>query len=87
VLALVQPLHGLTFGAMHLAAMRVLTRLPPEQAATAQTLHASLGVGLASGLLTLASGPLYAGLGGSGFWMMAVLCALSLPLALRLGRV
>jgi PPP family 3-phenylpropionic acid transporter len=86
VLALVQPLHGLTFGAMHLAAMRVLARLPAEQAATAQTLHASLGVGLASGLLTLASGPLYATFGGAGFWAMAGLCALALPLALRLGR-
>jgi PPP family 3-phenylpropionic acid transporter len=86
VLVLVQPLHGLTFGAMHLAAMRVLARLPAEQAATAQTLHASLGVGLASGLLTLASGPLYATFGGAGFWAMAGLCALALPLALRLGR-
>ncbi len=86
LLALVQPLHGLTFGAMHLAAMRVLGRLPPDRAATAQTLHASLGVGLSMGLLTLASGPLYAGFGGAGFWAMAGLSALALPLALRLGR-
>jgi len=78
-LAVVQLLHAATFGAQHLAAMRVLARLPPAQAATAQTLHASLGVGLASGLLMLASGPLYAGFGGGAFWAMAGLCALALP--------
>jgi MFS transporter, PPP family, 3-phenylpropionic acid transporter len=83
-LAAVQLLHAVTFGAQHLAAMRVLAGLPPAQAATAQTLHASLGVGLASGLLTFASGPLYAALGGRGFWVMAGLCALALPLAWRL---
>jgi PPP family 3-phenylpropionic acid transporter len=83
-LAAVQLLHAVTFGAQHLAAMRVLGGMPSAQAATAQTLHASLGVGLASGLLTYASGPLYAAWGGQGFWAMAALCALALPLAWRL---
>ncbi|WP_149540828.1 MFS transporter [Siccirubricoccus phaeus] len=83
-LALAQLLHALTFGAMHLAAMRVLGALPPGQAARAQTLHASLGVGLASGVLTFLAGPLYAAWGGAGFWAMAALCALALPLSLRL---
>lgn len=85
-LALVQPLHAATFGCMHLAAMRVLSGLPAGQAATAQTLHASLGVGLAMGLLTFGCGPLYAALGGAGFWLMALLCVLALPLALLLRR-
>jgi PPP family 3-phenylpropionic acid transporter len=85
-LAAVQLLHALTFGAMHLAAMRVLARQPPERAATAQTLHASLGGGLASGLLMLAAGPLYAAAGAQGFWVMAGLCALALPLTLPLAR-
>lgn len=85
-LALVQLLHGATFGAMHLAAMRVLSRQPPERAATAQTLHASLGGGLASGLLMLAAGPLYAAAGAGGFWVMAGLCAMALPLTLGLKR-
>ncbi len=85
-LAAVQLLHAATFAAMHLAAMRVLGRLPAGQAATAQTLHASLGVGLASGVLLLAAGPLYAAAGGAGFWAMAALCLLALPLALRLPR-
>jgi MFS transporter, PPP family, 3-phenylpropionic acid transporter len=83
-LAAVQVLHALTFGAQHLGAMRVLATLPPGQAATAQTLHSSLGTGLAMGVLTFLSGPLYARLGGSGFWAMAGLCAAALPVALGL---
>ncbi len=83
-LAAVQVLHALTFGAQHLGAMRVLATLPPGQAATAQTLHSSLGTGLAMGLLTLLSGTLYDRLGGDGFWAMAVLCAAALPAALGL---
>jgi len=83
-LAIVQVLHALTFGAMHLAAMRVLGDLPPSQAATAQTLHASLGVGLTMGVLTFLSGPLFAAWGGQGFWIMAGLCGVALPLAWRL---
>lgn len=84
VLALVQPLHAATFGCMHLGAMRVLAGMPPGQAATAQTLHASLGVGLTMGVLTFGCGPLYAWAGGAGFWAMAALCALALPLAVLL---
>ncbi|MDB5369120.1 MAG: Transporter, major facilitator family protein [Roseomonas sp.] len=85
VLAFAQLLHGLTFGAQYLASMRLLLALvPPHQAATAQSLHASLGVGLTSGLLTLACGPLYAVWGGGVFWAMAALCAVALPLGWRL---
>ena len=85
-LALVQLLHALTFGAMHLGAMRVLAALPAGQAATAQTLHASLGVGLTMGVLTLLCGPLYAAWGAQGFWVMAALCVIAVPLALRLPK-
>ncbi len=83
-LAGAQLLHAATFGAMHLAAMRVLAGMPLHQAATAQTLHASVGVGLAFGMLTFGSGLLYARAGGQAFWAMAVLCALAVPLALAL---
>jgi MFS family permease len=83
-LAAVQVLHALTFGAQHLGAMRVLATLPAGQAATAQTLHSSLGTGLAMGTLTLLSGPLYERFGGGGFWAMAGLCAAALPVALGL---
>jgi PPP family 3-phenylpropionic acid transporter len=87
-LAFAQLLHAATFGAQHLAAMRVLVRVvPPRQAATAQTLHAALGAGLPMGLLMLAGGPLYAALGGSAFWAMAALCALAIPASAGLRRV
>lgn len=83
-LALVQPLHGFTFAALHLACMRLIQVIvPPHLAATAQALYA-LGAGAASALLTLASGRLYASLGPLGFLAMAILCAAVPPLTLRL---
>ena len=43
---LVQPLHGLTFAAQHLAAMAVLVRVVPGRlAATGQSAYAFLGTG------------------------------------------
>jgi MFS transporter, PPP family, 3-phenylpropionic acid transporter len=82
---LVQPLHGLTFAAQHLAAMAFLGKLVPQRlAATAQSAYASLGSGFATAALTLAAGPLYTRFGARGFWAMALLCALALPLALSL---
>ena len=81
-LVLVQPLHGLTFAALHLACMRVLLAVtPPSLAATAQAMYA-LGAGAATALLTVASGSLYARLGGQAFFVMALLCAAAIPLAL-----
>jgi PPP family 3-phenylpropionic acid transporter len=87
-LALVQPLHGLTFAALHLACMRLIAAIvPPHLAATAQALYA-LGAGATTALLTLASGRLYARLGAEGFLVMALLCAAAVPLTrgLRRGR-
>jgi MFS transporter, PPP family, 3-phenylpropionic acid transporter len=79
-LALVQPLHGLTFAVLHLACMRLLaTIIPPHLAATAQAMYA-LGAGATTALLTLASGRLYASLGPHGFLVMALLCAVAMPL-------
>jgi PPP family 3-phenylpropionic acid transporter len=83
--ALVQPLHGLTFALFHLACMRVLGRtVPPGFEGTAQALYATVGVGAASALLTLASGSLYSSLGPPAFWFMAALCAVAVPLTLSL---
>jgi len=83
--ALVQPLHGLTFALLHLGCMRVLGRtVPPGFEGTAQALYATVGVGAASALLTLASGSLYGSLGAQAFWFMAALCAAALPLTFRL---
>ncbi len=83
---LLQPLHGLTFAALHLATMGLLTKtVPPRLLATAFGVQASLGAGLAGTMLTLAAGPLYGTLGAGGFWAMAALCAVALPAAARLG--
>jgi PPP family 3-phenylpropionic acid transporter len=80
-LALVQPLHGLTFAALHLACMRVIAAIvPPHLAATAQAMYA-LGAGATTALLTVASGSLYGAVGAQGFWVMALLCVAALPLA------
>jgi len=85
VLALVQLLHGLSFAAQHMAAMAVLARLAPDRlGATAQSLLASLGTGLFTAVLLLAAGALYERVGTDGFWAMAALCGLAMPLALRL---
>jgi MFS transporter, PPP family, 3-phenylpropionic acid transporter len=82
---LLQPLHGLTFAALHLATMRLLAEtIPPRLSATAFGVQASLGPGLAGALLTLAAGPLYGNFGAGGFWAMAALCAIALPAALTL---
>jgi PPP family 3-phenylpropionic acid transporter len=84
-LALVQPLHGFTFALLHLACMRLLLRIVPQGLeGTAQALYAAVGVGAASALLTLASGALYGSLGAEAFWFMAALCAVALPLTLKL---
>ncbi len=73
VLAAVQLLHAATFAMQHLSAMLVLSRgVPPERAATAQALHAALGMGAPTGLMMLLCGWLYARGGGLVFLAMAV---------------
>jgi len=84
-LALVQPLHGITFALLHLACMRLIARIVPQGLeGTAQAIYGTVGIGAAVALLTLASGALYALLGAQGFWIMAALCALALPLTWKL---
>jgi PPP family 3-phenylpropionic acid transporter len=86
-LALVQPLHGVTFAALHLACMRLIVVIVPQDlAATAQALYA-LGATATTALLTVVSGRLYASLGAQGFLVMALLCAAAAPLAVRLRSV
>jgi PPP family 3-phenylpropionic acid transporter len=81
-LAAIEPLHGLTFALLHLTCMRLLAECVPRHlAATALTLYGTVGIGVPTVLLTLASGPLYTRFGAYGFWVMAALCAAALPLA------
>lgn len=87
-LAAVQLLHAATFAMQHLSAMQTLTRtVPPERAATAQALHAALGMGAPTGLMMLVSGWVYARWGGAVFLLMAVMGAAGLPIAFRLRRL
>ena len=84
-LALVQPLHGITFALLHLACMRLIARTVPQGLeGTAQAIYGTVGIGAATALLTLVSGVLYARLGAQGFWVMATLSALALPLSWKL---
>lgn len=87
ILAAVQPMHGMTFALLHLAAMRLIAGVVPERlAATAQTLYGTLGLGVASAVLTAAGGLLYGAFGAGAFWVMTALCVAALPLAAGLGR-
>jgi PPP family 3-phenylpropionic acid transporter len=80
-MALIEPLHGLTFALLHLTCMQVLTRtVPREFAATAQAVYGTVGVGIATSALTFVSGQLYAHLAAHAFWVMAGLALLALPL-------
>lgn len=80
-LVAVQALHGLTFALMHLAAMGIIARaVPARLSATAQTVYGTFALGIASAVMTFASGYLYGWLGMRAFWAMAALCALAVPL-------
>src|ERR1700722_6145875 len=81
-MALVEPLHGLTFALLHLACMQMLSVVvPPALAATAQGIYGGVAVGTMTAVMTLVSGPLYGALGPRAFWVMALLCAAALPIA------
>jgi len=81
-LALIQPLHGITFALLHLACMRLLAGIVPDYlAATAQAIYGTVGIGAAAALLTVISGLLYAQMGAWAFVVMSVLCLAALPIA------
>jgi PPP family 3-phenylpropionic acid transporter len=69
-----QTLHALSFGCAHLGAMHYIGgRVAPELSATAQSLYSGVVWGVFLGLGLLAAGPLYAGLGGHAYAVMAVI--------------
>jgi len=81
VLALIQPLHGLTFALLHLACMQIMgTLVKTPIAATAQTIYA-FGSGLVTAALTVLSGILYASHANAAFLLMGLLCLVALPFA------
>ncbi|NKB49163.1 MAG: 3-phenylpropionate MFS transporter [Alphaproteobacteria bacterium] len=83
-LAIVQVLHGVTFGAVHLAAMHFVARnAPPGLSATAQGIYASM-TGLAMGLAMIGAGRIFAAFDGKAFFAMAVISAIGTVMALLL---
>jgi PPP family 3-phenylpropionic acid transporter len=87
VMAITEPLHGLTFGLLHLACIDMISRVVPVQlAATAQTFYATIAMGATSAAVTLVAGLLYGHLGAAAFWVMAAMCALAVPVAGTLRR-
>jgi PPP family 3-phenylpropionic acid transporter len=85
VLALLQLLHALTFGAAHLGAMHHLARrLPPDQAATGLALYSAVVGGIGQGLILLLGGALFGYAGGLAYLAMAALAALGAVIALAL---
>ena len=86
--AMLQLLHGLTFGATHLGAMNYLARtVPPGAAASAQALYAAASAGLGSGIVMLGAGALYAAFGARSYVFMAALAAAGLAAAIQLARL
>jgi PPP family 3-phenylpropionic acid transporter len=80
-LAVVQPLHGLTFALLHLTCVQLIVQtVPMRLAATAQSFYAFAG-GLASATLLFVSGTTYAEFGGAAFLLMASLCVIAVPVA------
>jgi MFS transporter, PPP family, 3-phenylpropionic acid transporter len=87
-MALVEPLHGLTFALLHLACMQMLSAIvPPALAATAQAIYGTVAVGAMTAILSLVSGPLYGAFGARAFWAMALLCVAALPIAFAMRRI
>ncbi len=86
----VQWLHGLTFGAAHLAAMHYILRTIPEQmSATAQALYSGLATGVIMGVTMLVAGNLYERFAGGAFYAMIALSlagGLAAIVLARMGR-
>ena len=86
-MALIEPLHGLSFALLHLACMRLLgERVPSGLAATAQAIYGTVAIGAMTALLTLVSGTLYGRFGHIGFWAMAALCLCAMPFIAKMAR-
>jgi MFS transporter, PPP family, 3-phenylpropionic acid transporter len=80
--ALVEPLHGLTFALQHLACMRMIQEIVPSHLnARAQAFYGTLSIGATTAVMTFVSGQLYARYQANGFWVMAAMCVIAIPIA------
>ena len=84
-MAVVEPLHGMTFALLHLACMEMIGRVVPARlAATAQAFYGTIAMGATTTVVTLGSGELYGRFGSASFWAMAFMCGLAIPLVFGL---
>ncbi|MGQ0457595.1 MAG: MFS transporter [Hyphomicrobium sp.] len=82
-----QALHGVTYGASHIAAIHfVHTAAPRHAAGTGQALYATVAAGLAMGAATLIAGWLYKPGGAAAYLAMVGVAGVSLAGALALRR-
>ena len=82
-----QALHGITFGAAHLAAIAYMTdEVQPNLTATAQGLYGAVVGGVALGAVTAVCGPVYTAWQGQGFLAMALVAGVGLLGSLLLSR-
>lgn len=83
ILFIVQIIHGLTFGASHLAAIHYLSsRVEKGYAASSQSLYSALPLGLGLGLSTYIGGVIYEYYASGAYFFMALLCAIAFLLSL-----
>jgi MFS transporter, PPP family, 3-phenylpropionic acid transporter len=80
-LAIIEPLHGLTFALFHLGCMRIIAdTVPRSLAGMAQAFYGAVGIGGATALSSILSGWLFARWGPAGFWGVALLCCAAFPI-------
>ena len=88
VLVPLQLLHGITYGASHVAAIHFIKQAVPRHASgTAQALYATVAAGLAMGIATLIAGWIFSAYGSASYFSMAVVSALALLAAVRLLQI
>lgn len=85
ILIPLQILHGVTYGATHIAAIHFVRLAVPRHAAgTGQALYATVAAGVAMGVATVIAGGLYVAGGAQSYLAMAAISALALAAAFRL---
>jgi PPP family 3-phenylpropionic acid transporter len=83
ILVPLQLLHALTYGATHLGAILFVARaVHDDVSGTVQALYATFASGVAMGIATWASGPLFNAYAGGAYGAMAAIAAISLLAAL-----
>lgn len=85
VLVPLQVLHGVTYGATHIAAIHFIHRAVPRHASgTGQALYATVAAGIAMGVATVLAGWLYASGGAASYLAMSGLSVVAIYAAWRL---